>query len=54
MFDTSSEAMIYQNGEPCQGLTGGHGGDRRVTYPLTRNAQEGQRYLNISYWPCSY
>ncbi|KAH6912224.1 alpha-mannosidase [Coprinopsis sp. MPI-PUGE-AT-0042] len=40
-FDPGCEAMVYSlDGTPLQGITGGHGGDRRVDYIIPPEARE--------------
>jgi alpha-mannosidase len=40
-FDPGCEAMVYSvDGTPLQGITGGHGGDRRVDYIIPPDARE--------------
>lgn len=43
IFDSDSEGMIWMDGIPKQGLTGG-GCDRRVEYVLTPKAQGGDKF----------
>jgi alpha-mannosidase len=48
LWDSSSEACIWQDGEPRQGLAGSgpspwEQGARRAAYPLTRSAKGGER-----------
>ena len=37
IFDADCEGLIWENGVPMQGLTGGNGWDRRAEYVLTAN-----------------
>ncbi|CAD6893767.1 unnamed protein product [Tilletia laevis] len=50
-FDPSCEALIYtEDGIALQGITGGHGEDRRVDYPLTKQWRKGRNtfYVEVS------
>ncbi|KAK0524454.1 Glycoside hydrolase, 38 vacuolar alpha mannosidase [Tilletia horrida] len=50
-FDPSCEALIYtEDGIALQGITGGHGEDRRVDYPLTKQWRKGRNtfYIEVS------
>ncbi|KAL9934910.1 hypothetical protein V8E36_005986 [Tilletia maclaganii] len=50
-FDPSCEALIYSSdGIALQGITGGHGEDRRVDYPLTKQWRKGKNtfYIEVS------
>ncbi|KAE8270386.1 hypothetical protein A4X09_0g1942 [Tilletia walkeri] len=50
-FDPSCEALIFtEDGIALQGITGGHGDDRRVDYPLTKQWRKGRNtfYIEIS------
>ncbi|PCH42793.1 glycoside hydrolase family 38 protein [Wolfiporia cocos MD-104 SS10] len=44
-FDPGCEAMIYStDGVPLQGITGGHGGDRRVEYIIPAEARKAGKH----------
>ena len=44
-FDPDCEAMILTtDGTPLQGITGGHGGDRRVEYIIPRSAVKAGKH----------
>ncbi|KAG0004825.1 Glycoside hydrolase, 38 vacuolar alpha mannosidase [Modicella reniformis] len=43
LWDSNSEAMVWStDGVPRQGLTGDKGNDRRIEYPLVKNAKGGE------------
>ena len=48
IWDSSSEAMVWVDGQPQQGLTGGNGGDRRAWFPLRRTDRRQQIYVEMS------
>jgi alpha-mannosidase len=44
IWDCGCEAMIWENGEPQQGLCGGTDDNRRAEYLLAKGAKAGQKY----------
>lgn len=43
LWDSNSEALLWQNGVPLQAFTGGNGDDRRVEFEVTKSATGEER-----------
>jgi alpha-mannosidase len=53
LWDSDSEAMVWRDGEPVQGLTGGDGGDRRAEFVLTRRCKGAERVVLFVEMACN-
>ncbi|GAM28490.1 hypothetical protein SAMD00019534_116660, partial [Acytostelium subglobosum LB1] len=53
LWNSSSEALIWNNGVPIQGLTGGTWNDKRVEYVLTKHSNGSEHYSLMVEMACN-